>query len=53
MRAAAGAPAFDLPGALKDALIAAGLPYRLSLVVASLGGIATGMALELRKERRR
>jgi len=35
------------------ALVAAGLPYRLSLVVASLGGIATGMALELLRERRR
>jgi predicted branched-subunit amino acid permease len=35
------------------ALFAAGLPYRLSLVVASLAGIAAGMALELMKERRR
>jgi len=34
------------------ALIAAGMPYRLSLVVASLGGIAAGLAVELRKERR-
>ena len=30
------------------ALVAAGLPYRLSLVVASIAGIAAGMALELR-----
>jgi 4-azaleucine resistance transporter AzlC len=29
------------------ALAAAGLPYRLSLVVASIGGIAAGMAIEL------
>jgi predicted branched-subunit amino acid permease len=35
------------------ALFAAGLPYRLSLVVASLAGIAAGMALALMKERRR
>ena len=35
------------------ALIVAGLPYRLSLVVASLAGIAAGMALQLRKERKR
>jgi ribonuclease PH len=35
------------------ALVAAGLPYKLSLVVASLAGIAAGMAIELRKERRR
>jgi predicted branched-subunit amino acid permease len=35
------------------ALMVAGLPYRLSLVVASLAGIGAGMALELRKERRR
>jgi len=34
------------------ALVAAGLPYRLSLVVASIAGIAVGMALELRKEGR-
>jgi predicted branched-subunit amino acid permease len=35
------------------ALIAAGMPYRLALVVASLAGIAVGMAIELREERRR
>ena len=35
------------------ALLAAGLPYRLSLVVASIAGIAAGMALELARERRR
>jgi predicted branched-subunit amino acid permease len=35
------------------ALIVAGLPYRLSLVVASIAGIAAGMALQLRKESRR
>ena len=35
------------------ALIASGMPYRLSLVVASLAGIAAGMALEMAKERRR
>jgi predicted branched-subunit amino acid permease len=34
-------------------LVAAGLPYRLSLVVASMAGIAAGMALELARERRR
>ena len=28
------------------ALVAAGLPYRLSLVVASLAGIAAGVAVE-------
>lgn len=33
------------------ALIAAGLPYRLSLVVASVAGIAAGMAIEWRKGR--
>ena len=35
------------------ALIASGMPYRLSLVVASLAGIAAGMALEMARERRR
>ena len=35
------------------ALVAAGLPYRLALVVASIAGIAAGMVLELRQERRR
>jgi predicted branched-subunit amino acid permease len=35
------------------ALVAAGLPYRLSLVLASVAGIAAGMALELARERRR
>jgi predicted branched-subunit amino acid permease len=34
------------------ALAAAGLPYRLSLVVASIAGIGAGMALELMKDRR-
>ena len=34
------------------ALVAAGLPYRLSLVVASIAGIAAGMAIEWRKARR-
>jgi branched chain amino acid efflux pump len=35
------------------ALVAAGLPYRLSLVVASIAGIAAGMAIELSREPRR
>jgi predicted branched-subunit amino acid permease len=35
------------------ALMAAGLPYRLSLVVASIAGIAAGLALEARREARR
>ena len=35
------------------ALLAAGLPYRLALVVASIAGIAVAMALELARERRR
>lgn len=35
------------------ALLAAGFPYRLSLVMASIAGIAAGMALELAHERRR
>ena len=34
------------------ALAAAGLPYRLSLIVGSLAGIAAGMALELARRRR-
>ena len=34
------------------ALIAAGLPYRLSLLVASVAGIGAGMAIEWRKGRR-
>jgi len=34
-------------------LVAAGLPYRLSLVVASIMGIAAGMAIESRREARR
>jgi predicted branched-subunit amino acid permease len=34
------------------ALVVAGLPYRLSLVVASIAGIAAGMSLELLRERR-
>ena len=33
------------------ALAAAGLPYRLSLVVASIGGIAVGLAIESRRRR--
>jgi predicted branched-subunit amino acid permease len=33
------------------ALGAAGLPYRLSLVIASMAGIATGMAIELSRRR--
>ena len=33
------------------ALAAAGLPYRLSLVVASLAGIAAGMAIEMARKR--
>jgi 4-azaleucine resistance transporter AzlC len=33
------------------ALAAAGLPYRLSLVVASMAGIASGMAIELGRRR--
>jgi predicted branched-subunit amino acid permease len=35
------------------ALAAAGLPYRLALVVASVAGIAAGMGVELGRERRR
>jgi predicted branched-subunit amino acid permease len=34
------------------ALVAAGLPYRLSLVLASIAGIAAGMAIEWRRDRR-
>jgi predicted branched-subunit amino acid permease len=34
------------------ALIAAGLPYRLALVVASIAGIAAGMAIEVTRKRR-
>ena len=34
------------------ALYAAGLPYRLSLMVASLAGIAAGMAIEVTRKRR-
>jgi len=34
------------------ALVVAGLPYRLSLVVASIAGIGAGMVLELARERR-
>jgi 4-azaleucine resistance transporter AzlC len=37
--------------ALGVALAAAGLPYRLSLVVASMAGIASGMAIELGRRR--
>jgi branched chain amino acid efflux pump len=33
------------------ALVAAGMPYRLSLVVASIGGIAVGMAIEAGRRR--
>jgi len=33
------------------ALVAAGLPYRLALVVASIGGIAAGMAIEAWRKR--
>lgn len=33
------------------ALAAAGLPYRLALVVASIGGIAVGLAIESRRRR--
>ena len=46
----------DLAAALVAAVVAlatAGLPYRLALVVASIAGIAAGMVLELRQERRR
>jgi predicted branched-subunit amino acid permease len=32
------------------ALVGAGLPYRLALVVASVAGIAVGLAIELRRE---
>ena len=39
--------------ALGVALAAAGLPYRLSLVVASLAGIAAGMAIELGRRRKK
>jgi predicted branched-subunit amino acid permease len=35
------------------ALVAAGLPYRLSLVVASIMGIAAGMGIELARESRK
>jgi 4-azaleucine resistance transporter AzlC len=34
------------------AFVAAGLPYRIALVVASLAGIAAGMAIELARKRR-
>ncbi|MGZ5097265.1 MAG: AzlC family ABC transporter permease [Usitatibacter sp.] len=34
------------------ALVGAGLPYRLSLVIASVAGIAAGMAIEWRRRRR-
>ena len=34
------------------ALLAAGLPYRLSLVVASIAGIAAGMAIEITRKHR-
>jgi hypothetical protein len=33
------------------ALAAAGLPYRLSLVIASIAGIAAGMAIEVGRRR--
>jgi predicted branched-subunit amino acid permease len=33
------------------ALAASGLPYRLSLIVGSIAGIAVGMAIELKRER--
>ena len=33
------------------ALVAAGLPYRLSLVVGSIGGIAVGLAMEWARRR--
>ncbi len=33
------------------ALVAAGLPYRLALVAASIGGIAAGMAIETWRKR--
>jgi hypothetical protein len=33
------------------ALFAAGLPYRLALVVASIGGIAVGLAIESGRRR--
>jgi predicted branched-subunit amino acid permease len=51
VRSRADLAAAIVAGAL--ALAVAGLPYRLSLVVASIGGIAAGMALELARERRR
>lgn len=35
------------------ALAASGLPYRLSLIVGSIAGIAIGMAIELARERKR
>ncbi|HEX3061062.1 MAG TPA: AzlC family ABC transporter permease [Usitatibacter sp.] len=38
--------------AAATALVAAGLPYRLSLVAASLAGIAAGMAIERSRRRR-
>ncbi len=45
----------DLAAAIVAAaisLVAAGLPYRLALVVASIGGIAVGLALEAWRRRR-
>jgi hypothetical protein len=34
------------------ALFTAGLPYRLALVVASIAGIAAGLVIEARHQRR-
>ena len=44
----------DLAAAIVAAAVAlavAGLPYRLSLVVASIAGIAAGMAIEVRRKK--
>jgi predicted branched-subunit amino acid permease len=46
VRTRADVAAAAVAGAL--ALLAAGLPYRLSLVLASLAGIAAGFAVEWR-----
>ena len=51
VRSRADLAAATVAGAM--ALLAAGLPYRLALVVASIAGIAAGMAVELARERRR
>lgn len=49
VRSRADLAAAIVAGAL--VLAAAGIPYRLALVVASMGGITAGMAIEVRKRR--